>query len=104
MTRLLAVPVVLLLAGCAGSGGWSKPGADDAATASAYQDCAASAQTATRTDFDIDQDISATRSSDLQHGDILQTQLQQMRDSNRDRADAILAACMEGKGFTKSGK
>ena len=56
--------LALLLAGCAAPGNWSKAGADAAATAGDYQDCRAVAQSAVKTDADIDQDILATR-----HGD-----------------------------------
>jgi hypothetical protein len=97
------VLAVLLLAGCAGSaGGWVKPGADQAQTARDYQECAALTATATHTDADIDQDIGASRASDLQHSSILREQAQSTRDDNRDRADAILTSCMQAKGFTKN--
>jgi len=95
--------VLLLVAGCSGvtGGGWSKSGADDAATASAYQDCLALTDTASRTDSDIDQDIASTRGSDLQHSSIVRQQSQDIRNDNRDRADAILSSCMQAKGFTR---
>lgn len=115
----LALPV-LLLAACssmalpgwpqrppeaaATASAWSKPGADAATVQSAYDDCLAATDTATRTDFDIDQDISASRSSDLQHSEFAQNQMQQTRATNRDRAQAILSSCMAAKGFSPSGK
>jgi hypothetical protein len=94
---------VLLLAGCGGAagGGWTKPGADDAATASAYQDCRAVTDTATRTDTDIDQDIAASRASDLQHSSVVRQQSENVHGDNIDRADAILSSCMQAKGFTR---
>jgi hypothetical protein len=93
---------LVLLAGCGGgAGGWTKPGADDAQTASAYQDCLGLTGTATRTDFDIDQDISASRASDLQRSSLLRGQTQQTHEDNRDRAAAILESCMQAKGFTR---
>jgi hypothetical protein len=94
---------VLLLAGCGGTanGGWTKPGADAAATASAYEDCRALTDTATRTDSDIDQDIGSTRASDLQHSSIMRQQSQDIHRDNGERADAIVTSCMQVKGFTR---
>ena len=104
MGRVAFAAVLLLLAGCAGGGGWTKPGADDAETGKAYQECAALTDTATKTDIDIDQDISASRGSDLQHSSILREQTRQTLDDNHDRADAILTSCMQAKGFTHNAK
>jgi hypothetical protein len=111
---------LVLLAGCSGIAGpgwpkpspeaaatasaWTRPGADSAAVESAYDDCLALTETATRTDSDIDQDISASRASDLQHSEFAQTQVQQNRETTRDRAQAVLSSCMEGKGFAPSAK
>jgi len=96
---------VFVLAGCAGAGGgWVKPGADEAQTARAYRDCAALTDTATRTDSDIDQDIAASRASDLQHSSILREQARSTHDDNHARADAILTSCMQAKGFIKNAK
>jgi len=102
--RRMVFGVGLLLAGCAAGGGWTKPGARDAETAKAYQECAALTDTATKTDTDIDQDISASRGSDLQHSSILRAQTRQTGDNSRDRADAILTSCMQAKGFTRNAK
>jgi len=99
--RRLGVALALLLAGCGGTGGWTKPGADAATVASAYQECLAITDTATKTDFDIDQDIGATRSSDLQHSDFARSQMHNTHEDNRDRADALLTSCMEAKGFIR---
>jgi hypothetical protein len=105
MLRGLALPAALLLAACsAAGGGWTKPGADEAETAHAYQECAALTETATRTDANIDQDIAASRASDLQHSSILREQAQSTSEDNRTRADAILASCMQAKGFTGNAK
>ena len=41
--------LVLLLAGCAASGGWSKTGTDSAAAAREYQDCRELADTGLET-------------------------------------------------------
>jgi hypothetical protein len=120
MTRICAALGLLLLAACdsmslpgwpepsprsaATASAWTKPGADVAAIQSAYDDCLATTETASRNDYDIDQDISATRSSDLQHSEFAQSQMQQSRDTTRDRAQAVLTACMTAKGFSPSGR
>lgn len=105
MRRALAALAALFLADCSGSGGgWIKPGADEAAAARAYRDCAALTDTATRTDADIDQDIAASRASDLQRSSILREHARSTREDNRDRADAILTSCMQAKGFTRNAK
>ena len=116
MLRLSAGLLCLLLAACdsiafggwpkapaqpAGSASlWTRPGADSATVQSAFDDCLATTNTATRTDLDIDQDTAATRSSDLQHSDFARTQMRDTQDTNLDRARTILSSCMEGKGFS----
>jgi hypothetical protein len=83
---------------------WTRPGADAATVESAYNECLAATDTATKTDFDIDQDISATRSSDLQRSDFARTQMRQTQDTSRDRAQTILSSCMEAKGFSPASR
>jgi len=113
MNRPAVVPIMLLLAGCGAIGwpkpspesaatanAWTRPGADAATVASAYDDCLAATEAATKTDFGIDQDIAASRSNDLQRSEFGQTQMQQTRDTTHDRAQAILSSCMEAKGFS----
>lgn len=104
MTRLLPqAATLLLLAGCAAAGNWTKPGADAAATARDYQDCRAIAMTAVKTDADIDQDILATRHNDWQRAGAVRIATQRMHDETRERAAAIVDACMRAKGFAKPG-
>lgn len=91
--------LALLLAGCTAAGGWAKPGADQAATASAYRDCRATATSAVKTDADIDEDILATRGADWQRSGIARIAPRTMREHTRDRAAAIVDACMQAKGF-----
>jgi hypothetical protein len=114
MTRLRGVAMLLLLTGC-GTGigwpkpppesavtasAWTKPGADAATVQSAYDECLDTTNTATRTDFDIDQDIASSRSSDLQHSAFAQAPMQQTRDTSRKRAQTILSSCMAANGFS----
>jgi hypothetical protein len=99
--------VAVLLAGCAAAGSWTKAdwikaGADPAATARDYQDCRATAGTAVKTDADIDQDILATRPNDSQRAGVFRRQTETMREHTRDRAAAIVAACMRAKGFAEA--
>ena len=94
------IALALLLAGCAAAGDWTRPGADQAAIARAYQECRDLAGTAVRTEADIDQDILATRQSDWQRAGLGRVQSQTMREQTRDRAGAIVDACMQAKGFT----
>jgi hypothetical protein len=84
----------------ASASAWTKPGANPATVESAYSDCLDATDTVTKTDFDIDQDISVSRSSDLQHSDFARAQMHQARDTSRGRAQAVLSSCMEAKGFT----
>jgi hypothetical protein len=90
----------LLLAACGGGAkDWARPGSDDAAAQAAYDDCRDRAAAAVRTDTNIDQDIAATRSPDLQRSALLRAQSQDTTRTNRDRGETIIAACMSAKGF-----
>jgi hypothetical protein len=116
MRKFAALSGLLVLAGCdtvsmpglpkpapetaASANTWTKPGVDAATVASAYQDCLNVADTATGTDFDIDQDIAASRGGDLQHSDFAGTQMRDAQQTSRNRAQTVLSSCMEGKGFT----
>ncbi|HEX3861245.1 MAG TPA: hypothetical protein VHY35_06085 [Stellaceae bacterium] len=93
------VAILLLLAGCAGTGNWSKSGVDAAGIGQEYQDCRDLAGTAIKTQADIDQDIGATRSSDAQHADIVRLREKTSQDQTRDRAGSIVDSCMKAKGF-----
>jgi uncharacterized protein YjbI with pentapeptide repeats len=118
MRRAGLVVVSLLLAGCssvsmpgwpkpepataASAGAWTRPGVDAASVQSAYGECLDLANTATGTDNDIDQDIAASRGSDIQHSDFAGAQQREAQQTSRDRTQAILSSCMEKKGFTPS--
>ena len=93
--------LALLLAGCAAAGGWNKTGADATASAREYQDCRATAESAVKTDADIDQDIRATRGSDWQRAAGVRLETQAMQEHTSGRADAIVGACMRAKGFAE---
>jgi len=93
--------LALLVAGCAAAGVWSKPGVDSTAAAREYQECRATADTAVKTDADIDQDIRATRRSDWQRAAGVRAETQVMQEHTHDRATAIMARCMRAKGFAE---
>jgi hypothetical protein len=99
--RLGAALLLALFAGCVGSGDWTKTGGDEASAAREYEDCRALAGDAVRTDADIDQDILATRQSDWQRAGVVRQQTRVMHEQTRDRAAAILEACMKAKGFSQ---
>jgi hypothetical protein len=102
MVRAVWLLALLLLAGCTGAAaGWTKPGADSAQVARDVEECRALTDTVVHTDADIDQDIGATRGSDLQRSNLLRMRTQQTQDNNRDRAATILAACMHQKGYSQ---
>jgi hypothetical protein len=100
MTRFRAALFLLLLAGCAGGDAWLKPGMDQAAAGREYQDCRELADTAVKTDADIDQDILATRQSDWQRAGVVRTQTRVMHEQTRDRAAGIIDSCMKAKGYS----
>lgn len=109
----LALGIALLLAACgvlpspktspeaaASANAWSKPGADAAAVESAYRDCLEAVDTVTGKDFNIDQDIAASRGGDFQRSSFAGRSLRDTQQNNRDRAQTMLSSCMRGKGFT----
>ena len=100
MNRLWAAFLLLPLAGCASAGDWAKPGMDQAAAGREYQDCRDLADTAVRTEADIDQDILATRQTDWQRAGVVRTQTRVMHEQTRDRATAIVDSCMKAKGYS----
>jgi hypothetical protein len=104
MSRLAPAWVIvsgLLVAGCGGSEHWAKAGADEATAARAYRDCQELAGAAVSTDADIDQDIVATRSTELQRSGVVGNETQVMRETTRERAASVVAACMQAKGFVE---
>jgi hypothetical protein len=88
-----------VLAGCHTTPAWTKTGADAAETAEEYQDCRDLAEAAVKTDVDIDQDISASRRTDLQRSGVVRTGNQSMQDTTHERAGSIVDSCMKAKGF-----
>lgn len=92
---------MLLLAACSQAGNWSKDGVDATAAGREYGECRALAAAATRTETGIDQDILASRHSDLQRASIFRNEAQNIGEETRDRGKAIIASCMQSKGFSQ---
>ncbi|HWD57666.1 MAG TPA: hypothetical protein VG308_05265 [Stellaceae bacterium] len=115
MRRIVVLAVAFALAGCGSvnlpgwpkppppggpsASAWAKPGADSAAVTTAYNDCLDLADAATDTDVAIDQDIAASRGSDLQHSSFAGAQLREAQQASRERIQTVLSSCMERKGF-----
>jgi hypothetical protein len=91
--------LALLVAGCGGTGSWIKPGADAALADSDYRECRAVADSAIKTDANIDQDIAATRQFDWQRAQLGRIAGETMREQTRERGAAIVDSCMRAKGF-----
>ncbi|HKS89403.1 MAG TPA: hypothetical protein VJR70_08190 [Stellaceae bacterium] len=101
MRRLVALVLLPALAACAG-GGWAKPGADAAATDAAYSECRAEASSAIAPEIGINEDILATRQNDWQRTHVGHVASETMRDQTRGRAAALVASCMQAKGFARA--
>lgn len=101
MTAAWRLAVALLVAGCAAAGGWTKPGADAAATARDIDACGALAAEAVGPEIGINQDILATRQTDWQRAPIGHIESEALREQTRRRATAIVDSCMRAKGFSR---
>jgi hypothetical protein len=99
ITGCLVPALCLALAACTGGTGWIKAGSEAADTERDYRECRDAAASAVSTQVDIDQDIAATRASDVQRSEIMQQQARTTRELTSDRAAAIVATCMHAKGF-----
>lgn len=100
MRRIGGVFLMLSLAACSGTGGWSKPGVSPEHAAQDYAECRHVAELAMRRDTNIDTDILATRGQDWQRMGVLQTKRDDYAESNRARSGDIVERCMVGKGYT----
>src|SRR5260370_13832201 len=100
MSGLRMALLLLPLVGCAGAGDWAKPGMDQAAAGREYQDCRELADTAVKTEADIDQDILATRQNDWQRAGVVRTQTRLMPEQTGDLAAAIVDSLLRAKGYS----
>lgn len=92
--------LALLLGACGVTGNWTKPGFESAAATQEYEDCRATARAAVKPETGIDEDILATRQTEIGRSSIARIGAQNLRDETRDREAAIIASCMKSKGFT----
>lgn len=102
MRLRLAFAVLLALAACSGTGGWTKRGVPPDRVAADYADCRHTAQSALSRDSNIDTDILASRGADWARVGSLENA--QDADARRvaPRSDAIIEGCMLDKGYTRT--
>ncbi|HXP12441.1 MAG TPA: hypothetical protein VN795_02190 [Stellaceae bacterium] len=97
LALLLLAP--LLIVACNGPGRWSKEGVTPAMAAADLADCNSFAQSASRTDANINQDILAARGKDWQDTGALATMHDTYQARSQDKSDTIVFRCMVGKGY-----
>ncbi len=89
----------LLVLACNGPGQWNKDGATPAMAAADLADCNSFAQSASRTDANINQDILSARGKDWQDTGALATIRDTYQARNQDQSQGIIFRCMVGKGY-----
>ena len=99
-SRLVPGLLLLTLAACTGTGGWSKPGVAPEQAARDYAECRHVAEVALRRDSDIDTDILASRGQEWERNGTLQIKRDQYNYSNEERSGDIVDRCMMGKGYS----
>jgi hypothetical protein len=99
MKRVGVVVAILVLAGCGGTGGWSKAGISPETAEADFADCQGQARDATRRDDAIDADIMASRGQDWQRAGTLSIKRDDMAMSTRGWAEQIVGRCMAAKGY-----
>ncbi len=97
---IITVAPLLLLAGCIGGGeGWTKPSLDVTQRASDFAECRQDTRQATQREYSIEQDINASRGTDLRNRGTFSQLSQNIDTSARDQSTALLDSCMLGKGY-----
>ena len=97
MLRALCLIALFTVNACGAVTNGGKPGAISASDP-AYRECREFAGETVETQANIDQDIAATRQSDVQRSSVVRSDTQLMRDRTRDRQAAIIDACLRAKG------
>ena len=95
----LALPLLLLLAGCAADSRWVKDGTLNEAETRELAECQAEARRVVNRDAAIDQDILSTRAQDLQRSGTLTLRRDTLQATNAGRFDEIVARCMAARGY-----
>ena len=103
MKQSVIVALVVILAGCAGTGDWTRPGTSSQKTAAELADCQSQARAATDRDTNIMSDIMATRGNDWRQTGVMSTQMSMFAAENHNRTSDIVNRCMIGKGFAPGG-
>jgi hypothetical protein len=96
----LLLAVAALLAACSSNPQWVKPGTSKDTVRDDFDDCRAYANSATRQDAAIDQDILASRGTDWQHTNTLQAKKSTISMQDQGHVRDIIANCMTAKGYT----
>ena len=112
MTQMFNIPqrlaclvgLTLLLAACSGKPQWVKPGASSDTVSEDLAECRALADSITRRDAAIDQDILAARGADWERSNTLQVKKSSFAVQDQGRAQDIVADCMSAKGYSPKGR
>lgn len=95
--------LALLLGACSSKPQWVKPGATSDMVSEDLAECRALANSATRQDAAIDQDILATRGNDWQRDSTIQAKKTTFAIQNQGHIREIIADCMSAKGYVPRG-
>lgn len=97
---IIAIAPLLLLCGCLGGGeGWTKPSLDVAQRSADFAACKQDTRQATQREYAIEQDINASRGTDMRNRGTFDQLSQNLDTSPRDQSTALLQSCMLGKGY-----
>lgn len=97
---IIAAAPLLLLAGCIGGGeGWTKPSLDVAQRSVDFAECKQDTRQATQREYSIEQDINASRGTDMRNRGTFGQLSQNLDSSAGDQSTALLESCMLGKGY-----
>ena len=97
---VIAAAPLLLLAGCIGGGeGWTKPSLDVSQRSADFAECKQDTRQATQREYAIEQDINASRGTDMRNRGTFDQLSQNIDTSAKDQSTALLDSCMLGKGY-----
>jgi len=99
MKRIAGLASLLLLFACTGGSHWTKDGVAPAAAAKDFSECNSLAESASRTDSHINQDILAARGKDWQDTGMMSTVQQNYSAQVQQKSQDIVFRCMVGKGY-----